>query len=68
MSVTIKDITAGTVLTFTRDLTFLGPRWSDRAVGTHFVIGGFSESGYTFSALNTRTGRRDKHHGRAVDL
>jgi hypothetical protein len=57
--ITINDITTGTVVMFTRDLTFLGPRWDTRAMGTHFVIGGLSESGYTFSALNTRTGRMD---------
>jgi len=56
---TVADLTPGTVLVFTRDLTFLGPRWTQRTPGTHFVVLGRSESGYTFGALNTRTGRRD---------
>lgn len=58
--ITIADITPGTVVTFTHDHSaILGPRWVDRKLGTHFVIGSLSESGYTFSAFNTRTGRRD---------
>lgn len=59
MPVTIKDIAEGTVFTFTRDLTGLGPRWTNRTVGTHFIVGGLSESGYTFSAYNTRIQRWD---------
>jgi hypothetical protein len=58
-AITAADLTAGTVFTFVKDLTFLNPRWSERSVGTHFVVGGLSESGYTFSSLNTRTGKRD---------
>lgn len=55
----IQDLTAGTVFTFTEDLTFISSRWTERTPGTHFVVGGLSESGATFSALNTRTGRWD---------
>jgi hypothetical protein len=58
-TITPADLTAGTVFTFTKDLTFINSRWTERTVGTHFVVGGLSESGYTFSAFNTRTGRRD---------
>ncbi len=57
--ITLADIAYGTVVTFTRDLTFMGPRWTERKVGTHFIIGALSESGYTFSAYNTRMGRWD---------
>jgi hypothetical protein len=49
----------GTVFTFVKDLTFLGERWADRRPGIHFVVIGLSESGYTFSAANTSTGRTD---------
>ena len=58
-TITASDLIAGTVFTFTKDLTFLGARWANRSMGTHFVVGGISESGCTFSSLNTRTGRRD---------
>jgi hypothetical protein len=57
---TLADIQPGTVVTFTRDLSATqGPRWAHRIPGTHFVVGSLSESGYTFSAYNTRTGRMD---------
>lgn len=59
MTLTAADLTPGTVITFTEDLTFLGPRWAQRTPGTHFFVFGLSESGYTFAALNTRTGRPD---------
>ncbi len=58
-SVTLADITPGTVLTFTRDLTFLEGRWSDRRPGIHYVVNGMTASGYMFDVLNTATGRRD---------
>lgn len=58
-TITAADLTTGTVFTFTRDMTNLNSRWINRTPGTHFVVGCVSESGYTFSALNTRTGRRD---------
>lgn len=59
--VTDAALAPGTVFTFTRDLSaILGPRWTNRIPGTHFVVtGGLSESGYTFSCFNTRTQRHD---------
>jgi hypothetical protein len=55
----IKAGAAGTVFTFTKDLTFINTRWASRKAGAHFVLGTLSESGYTFSAYNTLTGRWD---------
>jgi hypothetical protein len=51
--------TPGTVFTFVEDLTALGARWANRVPGVHFMVIGLSESGYTFSALNTSTGHMD---------
>ena len=52
-------LTRGTVFTFTHDYSSIGPRWTERTPGTHFIVAGLSESGATFQSWNTRTGRRD---------
>jgi hypothetical protein len=52
-------LTRGTVFTFTKDVRVIGPRWTHRIPGNHFVFLEVSESGYTFSARNTRTGQMD---------
>lgn len=57
---TLADLTAGLVLAFTRDLTFLEGRWTSRAPGTHFIVTGeFSSSGAMFGVYNTRTAQQD---------
>jgi hypothetical protein len=58
-ALTDDTLTYGTVFVFTEDLTYLTPRWASRRPGVHFIVGGLSDSGYTFSAYNTATGRRD---------
>lgn len=58
-TITSEDMVPGTVYTFVKNMTFLDCRWASRTPGTHFVVVGMSESGYTFGSINTRTGRRD---------
>jgi hypothetical protein len=33
----VTEITTGTVLTFTEDITFVTPSWANLTVGTHYV-------------------------------
>jgi hypothetical protein len=59
MGITATDLTAGTVITFTSDVTFISPFWTDLAVGTHLLVESLTPSGYHVRVLNTRTGRHD---------
>jgi hypothetical protein len=58
-TVTADQLTPGTVVTFTQDITFVTPSWADLTVGTHLVVGQPTPTGNHVRVLNTRTGRHD---------
>jgi hypothetical protein len=59
METTATDLTAGTVITFTGDITGVTPCWAELTVDTHLIVTGATLTGNHVRVLNTRTGRHD---------
>lgn len=56
--VAIKDLTSGTVITFTSDLTAYGAPNNNRRPGVHFIVDRESTSGYMMHVWDTQKQRR----------